>query len=118
MRVTYRHAMKSASFNVGAHGVAWQLSRGWDPLQDTVGAYAGPVDAVIAGGNVEAVGIAGIDWNVEVDAFRYLAEDVPVPGGWSRPSARMSHRFRREGDPMWPTARSWPGRTRTGFTRG
>lgn len=68
--------------NLGAHGVAFQFSRGYYAGQDVVDAWTQPLDAVTAGGNVEAMGIGGIDVYAEGDAFVYRAEEIPVDSGW------------------------------------
>ncbi len=68
--------------NLGAHGVMYQFSRTADPTFNSLATYANPVDAVIAGASVEAMGIAGIDWFVEADWFEYLASDLVAPNGY------------------------------------
>lgn len=67
--------------NLGAHGVTWQFSRGWEAGQEPFSGYAAPIDAEIVGGNVEASGLGGIDWYVEGDWIGYQAAEIPVKSG-------------------------------------
>jgi hypothetical protein len=61
--------------SVGVHGVAWKFARPGD--EDPAFARYGQVpDVVVAGGNVEASGLAGVDLYLEGDAFAYQAEDL------------------------------------------
>lgn len=67
--------------NVGAHGVVVQWQRAWDPEALPWAAYTGSPDAWVAGGTVEALGVAGLDLFVEGDVYGYRAEEIPVTSG-------------------------------------
>ncbi len=68
--------------NVGAHGVVYQFAREVDPTQNLLLAYDRPVDALVGGATVEALGLGGIDWFVEGDVFDYAAEDLAAKSGY------------------------------------
>ncbi|MFN7142200.1 MAG: DUF6029 family protein [Myxococcota bacterium] len=67
--------------NLGAHGVLFQYARGYVAGQDGWGAYGRPIDAWVAGGSVEALGVGGLDLFVEGDWYGYDAEEIPVETG-------------------------------------
>jgi hypothetical protein len=67
--------------NVGAHGVLYQFSRGYEDVQDAWSAYSQPVDAAVAGGSVEALGVKGLDLFAEGDYYHYDADEIPVKNG-------------------------------------
>lgn len=69
-------------FNLGAHGVIYQFARDAQTGVDPTAAWRQSVDAITTGASVEAVGLAGIDWYAEGDAFLYQAEELPVDLGY------------------------------------
>ncbi len=69
--------------NLGAHGVIFQYSRGYEEGKDGWRAYGQPVDAWVAGGSVEALGVKGLDLYFEGDGFGYTAEEIPVKAGYA-----------------------------------
>ena len=68
--------------NVGAHGVVYQFARDVDPTHNLLLSYDRPVDALVGGATVEALGIGGVDWFVEGDVFDYAAEDLAAKSGY------------------------------------
>lgn len=69
--------------NLGAHGVMIQYSRGYEPGGAGWGTYGQPIDAVVGGGSIEAMGVGGLDLFFEGDYYAYLSEEVPVDNGHS-----------------------------------
>ncbi len=65
-------------FNLGAHATLVQFQPSQPP---TVLAYQSPVGAAVYGGTVEAYGLGGLDWFVEVDGFHYDDANIAVKGG-------------------------------------
>ncbi|MSP54692.1 MAG: hypothetical protein EXR69_03670 [Myxococcales bacterium] len=83
------HAITGARFdvyglgpvNLGAHGVMYQFARDADATGNSLAAYGQPVDAVVGGVTLEALGIGGVDFYVEGDWFGYAAADLSAPWG-------------------------------------
>lgn len=67
--------------NVGAHGVLVQWERAYAADVAPWAAYGQPIDAAVAGGTVEALGLGGLDWFVEADHMVYRAAEIPVEAG-------------------------------------
>ncbi len=67
--------------NLGAHGVIYNYARQYDALASGWSSYGQPVDAVVAGASVEALGVRGLDWFAEGDWFQYQASEIPAKNG-------------------------------------
>ncbi len=81
--------------SAGIHGVAWKFARPGD-AGSAIARYGQEPDVLVAGGNVEASGLAGVDLYLEGDAFGYRSKDL---GG----GAEVGHT-------VYASAAAYPGR--------
>lgn len=70
-------------FNLSAHGALFQFQPARGESYDALNAWSAPVGAATGGGAVEAIGLGGIDWYLEVDGFAYPDEALGAPGGYA-----------------------------------
>jgi hypothetical protein len=62
--------------NVGVHSVAYRFARETADIWEAPASIADPLDVVVAGGTLEWMGLAGMDWFVEGDVFHHFNADL------------------------------------------